>query len=294
MTSFTTNIARTLDRFRNPSFGDILRLYLRALDLQLRPHRKRSGRRQCPAKSAPDRATKRVVISLSTTPARAPHLAATLASLLDQDMKPDRIILAYPRESLRNGRAYPDPATLRLPDGVDVVRCDDHGPATKLIPALALERDALLIIVDDDIAYPSDFVRSLVNAHTRHPAAVCAYRGVMADAATDFRELPHILASNLDHDTPVDIVFGSWGYLLPSWLLAPEAASFANFPASIRWVDDIWLSGILARRGIARFVVPANLYPVEIFNDWRAALSKTTNKNGENDQRAIETFSKDW
>lgn len=154
-----------------------------------------------------------------------------LYCLLDQDMLADRILMAYLQLSLRHGQTYPDPAQLRLPAGVDVVRCPDHGPATKLIPTLALERDTLLIVVDDDVVYPSGFIRTRVGAHARHPDKVCAYRGFLADQTVPFGELHHVLATHIAADTRVDIVFGIWGYLLPSWLLPPEATSFADFPA---------------------------------------------------------------
>jgi len=62
----------------------------------------------------------------------------------------------------------------------------------------------------------------------------------------------------------------------------------------VRFVDDIWVSGHLARAGVLRFVVPAGGLPLETRASGLAALTYGVNKSGENDAIAIRHFAADW
>jgi hypothetical protein len=92
----------------------------------------------------------------------------------------------------------------------------------------------------------------------------------------------------------VDVLFGTWGYLVPPGTLDTAVHDLADHPEHLRWVDDVWISGHLARRGVPRLVVPANEVPIETGNSRRQALTDGPNRSGENDRRAIEMFAADW
>jgi hypothetical protein len=274
------NIGRSLARFRYMPPTAIPAVYARAMRLNFgwaapRPRPPRAGR---------------VVISLSTVPSRVSHLRPVLNSLLDQSEPADRIVLAMPRYSLRERRPYPAIADLRLPRGVEVVETDDLGPATKILPILGLEPDAVVIVVDDDVVYPHRFVETLLAAHRRHPGAALGYRGIRLEPERAFVDHEHVFATAVREDHPVDVLFGTWGYLVPPGALSGDL----TIPAELRWVDDVWVSGQLARRGIARLVVPASEIPVETINAARLSLSGGPNKAGANDRRAIEAFAAHW
>ena len=240
----------------------------------------------------PERA-ERIVVSLTTTPARARNLSRVLAGLLDQSEPPDRIVLALPRRT-RAGLAYPDAAELRLPAGVDVLPCDDEGPATKLLPALTLEPDALVVVVDDDVVYPRGFIAALLDGHRRRPHAAVGFRGVRLRPGARFAELDHVFATGIPQAQPVDVLFGTWGYMLPARALGREVRDFSGAPEALRWVDDIWISGHLARAGVERWVVSSGELPIETSNVWRSALTSGVNASGENDRAGLEYFAADW
>ena len=90
--------------------------------------------RRTPVRLNPPRRRERVVVTLTTTPARAHGLRPVIASLLGQTEQPDRIVLALPRRAM-SGVPYPDIATLNLPAGVETIACDDIGPATTAMAA---------------------------------------------------------------------------------------------------------------------------------------------------------------
>ncbi|MFU0507328.1 hypothetical protein [Pseudaminobacter sp. NGMCC 1.201702] len=234
-----------------------------------------------------------MVVTLTTIPARAKMLAPVLRSLIDQSQPADRIVLALPYRA-RRGQAYPEPETLGLPVGIDVIRCEDEGPVTKLLPALKLEPEAVMIVVDDDVIYPRRFIETLLAEHRRNKVAAIGFRGIRLKEGVAFPALDHVFATGVSKSTQVDVLFGTWGYLVPPHALGNAVHDFSGSPAAVRWVDDVWVSGQLARSGVPRFVVRANELPLETPASFRAALTAGVNRSGENDETALKVFAADW
>lgn len=234
----------------------------------------------------------RVIVALTTIPARTGRIAPALRSLVDQTRPADRVLLAYPDRTWREGIPYPPPPP--LPPGVELMPCADEGPATKLLPALAAEPEAAIIVADDDVIYPVNFVETLLEAHRADPAAALGLRGVALDDDTDPRMWDHVLATAIRAPVAVDILFGTWGYLVPPGAFDDAVFDFTGYPPALRFVDDVWVSGHLARRGIARRVVPARHLPIETGASPVSALTLGPNRSGENDRAAIAAFAEWW
>ena len=240
MTAFGTigrNMTRTIARYRHIGAPQAVSAHLRAAAL-------RRGQEPQP-RPAPSR-QERVVITLTTIPARASGIAPVLQSLRDQSEPADRIVLALPRLSRRTGLPYPSPETLRLPPEIDIIPCTDEGPSTKFLPALAAEPDAVIIVVDDDVIYPVDFIKTLLAAHRGDRSRALGLRGVNINPDIRFPHLPHVFCGALREAHDVDILFGTWGYLLPPHALDAAVKDFSSAPEALRWVDDVWISGHLS------------------------------------------------
>jgi hypothetical protein len=110
---------------------------------------------------------KRCVVSLTTIPDRVNLLSECLNSLDNQSLKPSQIYLQIPKTTL-SGKRF-DLSLLKkihIPSSVKINIIDkDYGPITKLIPVLELEKDpdTYIIIVDDDIIYHKDLIKTLCN-----------------------------------------------------------------------------------------------------------------------------------
>jgi hypothetical protein len=273
---------RALARFRNVGPASLAGTLWRAATIRSR----------AAAAARPER-PERLVVSLTTTPRRARNLAGVLSSLLDQTEPPDRLILALPRES-RSGERYPPARDLKLPAGVDIVPCRDEGPATKLLPALELEPGALVVAVDDDVIYPRSLLATLLREHRLRPQAAIGFRGVRLTPGVAFDELDHVFATGVRAATQVDVLFGTWGYLVPPGALGPEVWRLDAAPEALRWVDDIWFSGHMARRGVERWVARAGELPIETPNVLRSALTASVNADGRNDHAGLRYFAGDW
>jgi hypothetical protein len=177
---------------------------------------------------------------------------------------------------------------------VELLPCDDEGPATKLLPALRAEPDSLLVVADDDMIYPVDFLETLLCAHRDRPAAAIGWRGWRMPPEADPHALDVVRAIDVKRTTAVDVLHGTWGYLLPPGALDEAVHRFEGWPDAARWVDDVWISGHLARRGVARWVAPAAGLPIDCASAAVAALSDGPNRAGENDRIVLRAFAPWW
>lgn len=195
----------------------------------------------------------RLVVTLTTLPGRERLLVRTLMSLGAQSRKPDQIYLWVPR--LRGFQ--PDLSGLNLPVMVDVV--DDLGPATKLLPALKIERDpnTLLVTVDDDVDYPPVMLAELERASKTLPHAAVGFTGwrlVNLDphpTVEHYNEAnPHCKAMH-----PVQVLEGTRGVLYRRGFFADDVFTHLAGEPAFRYHDDIFFGGYLAYRGVSRVVI---------------------------------------
>lgn len=183
------------------------------------------------------------VIALSSIPPRLPRLAPVLTRLLAQRPAPARVLLCLPRTWRRFPGAVNLPA---LPEGVEVVTVpEDYGPATKALGAAPLlaGRIGRLIYCDDDWLMPPGWAAALLGAQRAGEAVAATGYGVT-----------RLRRQGTAREGFADVAQGYSGVLVdPAWLCRPDIAP----PQAARAVDDIWLSGQLARQGVPIRLAPA-------------------------------------
>ncbi len=96
-----------------------------------------------------------IYISISTIPQRLKHLNKSVNSLLNQTRKPDKIFVNIPYTYKRFKETITDNKIPKFDSSVvEVTRCEDCGPGTKLLGSLnKLKKNSLLILADDDHTY---------------------------------------------------------------------------------------------------------------------------------------------
>lgn len=275
-------IRRSVDRFRRIPPWRLTYDALRAWQLL----------REDPVSRPIPQRPERLVVSMTTIPERVGRIRPALRSLLDQSCPADRILLAWPSRSRRTGQLYPTMPD--LPVGIELLHCEDEGPASKLLPVLAVEPATVIVVTDDDVIYPVDFIETLLLAHRADPHAALGWRGWQITPGMDPRDFDHIFATSITTPTDVDVLLGTWGYLVPPGALDEAVYDFNGWPIELRNVDDVWISGHLARRRIPRRIVPSRGLPVETVASAISALTKGPNRSGYNDRVAIEAFSAWW
>ena len=208
------------------------------------------------------------VVSLTSLPSRLPAIENTLKSLLNQTRPPQRILLNLPHYSRREGRDLEVPKFLEHLETVEVVRCEDWGPATKLLPSLErLPKDQMIIVVDDDRIYHANLIEDLERATNLYPDRAWCYSGwVVPKDLTDrpttilgnllMRPPSPVRARRLQQPYPVDIFQGMSGFAVkPSFFPnIKNATDYSKAPEAAFFVDDVWLS---AHCQADRWVLPA-------------------------------------
>lgn len=198
-----------------------------------------------------------IVICLTTIPSRLPQLDATIKSLLYQTRRPARIRLHLPHISKREKTGYDIPNWLQNLKAVEIIRCEDYGPATKLIPALQDQTpDQRLLIVDDDKLYPPDMVYRFHEWAQKHPDEAIGSSGwIVPDDLTDravttlrtWQGVPpaRLKATRIKSKIKVDIIQGHSGYLVKPRFFDPICLvdDYTSGPPEAFFVDDVWISG---------------------------------------------------
>jgi hypothetical protein len=117
-----------------------------------------------------------IFVTLTTSPQRIAHIAPTIDSIMQQSVKPDKIMLNLPHVFKRNNTRFTTlPTFLTDNPYVQINWCEDMGPATKLLGALPAVHnpDAMMIVIDDDIAFYPDFIAKFMRyARTFSEAAL--------------------------------------------------------------------------------------------------------------------------
>lgn len=231
------------------------------------------------------------IISLTTIPPRFAMLGPTLASLLRQKEPADRILLYVPRYYRRfpgYGGGLPE-----VPAGIEIRRPEtDYGPASKVLHAL---RDfdgtgTEILFCDDDRKYYPGWSRIFWRARTERPddaiAPISWEASKFFDSTQASRRQPRAVERNRKRDWRWQIEDAIWqvkdlvgpktegpsprliaraGYrdIFQGYggvLVRPgffDADVFA-IPDVLWAVDDIWLSGMLAKAGTGVWA-PANV-----------------------------------
>jgi len=225
-----------------------------------------------------------LIVSLSSIPPRFDKLGPTLDCLLNQTAPVDRIILHIPETY----RRFPDwDGTLPdVPSGVEIARVPaDIGPATKILYAARAFRgqDVDLLLCDDDRRYKPHWAQAFLDARAEHPDAAIAIAGFEADRygqsqmqnrpqpraktrsrAKDLRFQAKMVREFLFPPVqrkylrePTRVLFRHSGYVdcfegFGGVLVKPDFFDDACFdiPDVVWAVDDVWLSGCLARKHV--------------------------------------------
>lgn len=227
------------------------------------------------------RRTLPLIVTLASTKDRiAYELPLTLVSLLKQETQPDAIYLHFPQEAEVEIRAlmreHVMPKLEREPNAalIEVFYLPDIGPSAKFSHTIErfknMRTDTILAVCDDDHLYPGDWLTTLYAYHSLHPTHAAALRGyrVAKDGTWGFhgRDADNVIHGwNILQPFQVNLITAGEGYMLRAhWFSQVDLKNYSNAPKGARYVDDIWMSGNLAKLSIPRFVVPSRNLQLDI------------------------------
>jgi hypothetical protein len=192
-----------------------------------------------------------VVISLTAIPARLNTLHIVVESLLNQTMKPDRLVV-WLSEYDREGRKVLDKNNLpsellgQCKRGLQIEFCEDLRSYRKLLPVMKLYPDCAIVTADDDTIYPKSWLEVLYEKHLEWPDCVVCYRGVKIgfDGEGEFRLYKDW--QEYDKVEPSYFLFpqGGEGTIYPVGTFSEEAFDEKIYLNICLTADDVWFKAM--------------------------------------------------
>jgi len=112
-----------------------------------------------------------IYVSISTIPQRLKNLNETVESLLKQTQRPNKIFINIPYKYERFSEVIEDSQIPKFDnDIVEITRCEDCGPGTKLLGSLnKVKKNSLLILADDDHVYRNYMIEKFFYFYSKAP-----------------------------------------------------------------------------------------------------------------------------
>jgi glycosyltransferase involved in cell wall biosynthesis len=236
------------------------------------------------------------VVCLTSYGRRARLVHIAIESIARGKVRPRRLILWLDEES--NPRR-PSRALRRLQRrGLEIRRCANLGPHKKWFPYVSTKpSDGLpLVTADDDAMYPPYWLEGLIDAARRHPRDIIGYRIREMTFTGPGRPAPYSSWPLSSGGLPrrANFVTGVSGVLYPASFLEHLAAEGRGFTETSPRADDIWLTSVAIRHGVAIRQVgqEAAEFP-HIPGTWSSALAKSNVGDGSNDRQLLATFTEE-
>lgn len=225
------------------------------------------------------------IISFTTIPNRINRIKPMVDSLLNQTIKPDEIVLWVAENYKRvEGENIEIPNFLKY-SGIRIEVCEDKGPFTKLFYSLKeewLNKENIIITVDDDVTYPPKWFENLINASIENPNSSIGYRGrELMGNKLNYNSSKLYLGSPSLIPKKVDIITGTWGALYKPKFFNEDIFNHKLIDSNF-FVDDIWITGNLVKNNIERIIIKnVGIKPIigvsNIDSLW--SLNKLSNNN---------------
>ena len=112
-----------------------------------------------------------IYVSISTIPQRIKNIRESVESLLKQTRKPDKIFINIPFKYERFSETIDDKQIPKFDNNiVEITRCEDCGPGTKLLGSLnKFEKNSLVILADDDHIYEDYMIDKFAYFNSKAP-----------------------------------------------------------------------------------------------------------------------------
>lgn len=158
----------------------------------------------------------------------------------------------------------------------------------KLVPALHDFPEAIIVTVDDDVAYDRHLLRDLLRLHTQYPDAVLAHRAKRIQLGAPYRQWKkyrwYDFVFKRIHRGFLNLQTGVAGVLYPPHALKPEMLDETLFTRLAPTADDIWFWAACVAQGTPIIPVPFGLNKPRGLGKPKTLSLKTKNFKGQTDR----------
>lgn len=185
-----------------------------------------------------------IIISLTSFPARIDTVWITIQTLLNQTVKPKKVILWLAEEQFINKeKGLPQKLLKQKEYGLTIRFCDDLRSHKKYFYAMQQYPECAIITVDDDIFYPETLVEELQNLSKKYPDTVCctwAHEITLEnDGIAAYRKWKYGVKGYEPSRKIIPI--GCGGVLYPASILPMETFEKETIKKICLNSDDLWL-----------------------------------------------------
>ena len=224
-----------------------------------------------------------IIISLTSYRERFSELPITLYSLLNQSLKPDRIIL-WLDEECEDLTYLPYEISQFIKNGLEIRFVKDIGSYTKAIYAFKELSNAIIVTADDDMYYPTDWLKKLYLSYIANPEDIHVHRAHRVKINIPYEKWEkHIKEESARYD---NFITGVGGVLYPPNCFSREVLREDVFLKNAPKADDIWfwVMALVHNRKIR--IVQNHIKTLITTNIFKQLFSNTLykeNKRGAND-----------
>ena len=204
--------------------------------------------------SPPLKSASKIIISLTSFPARIDRIWLVIETLLRQTYKPHKIVLWLANSQFHGVESLPGNLRKLQQKGLEIRFCEDLRSHKKYFYAMQDYPEFNVITVDDDTFYPEDLVEGLVECSEHHPGLVCcnlAHQIVSRDG---------MVSNYADWISGFDALQGPSAYLVPrgcegvlypSGTLDQRAFDRDAIERLCPIADDLWLKAMSTLNGVS-------------------------------------------
>ena len=230
---------------------------------------------------------KPIIVSLTSYEDRFSDLPKTIYSLLNQTLRPDRIIL-WLDERGDDLTTLPYEITRFIKNGLEIRFVKDIGPYTKVVYAFKEFYESIIVTADDDIYYPKNWLKYLYLSYVSNQDDIHCHRAHRVGLKYG-KILPYenwekqVEEESARYD---NFLTGAGGVLYPPKCFSNEVLREDVFLKYAPSADDIWLWVMALVHGKKIRVVKNHYKTLISTNLFRQIFGKTlysVNKDGQND-----------
>lgn len=187
-------------------------------------------------------AESQIIVSLTTYPARIQSVYSAIASLLQQTMKPCKVILWLAEEQFSQHELPADLERLKK-RGLEICFCEDLKPHKKYYYAMQKYPDHYILTADDDIFYPENHIERLWKGHEKYPnAVICHWSHLIGmEGEEKFQPYDEWIDNHEGIPSYATLAVGCNGVLYPPGSLPKEAFEKERIAQHALYTDDLWL-----------------------------------------------------
>lgn len=230
----------------------------------------------------------KIIVSLTSFPARIDKVHLCIKSLLVQSVKPDYIVIYLGRDEFK-GKSLPTNLTSLFKYGVEVRFREDLKPHKKYFYSMQEFPDSIIITVDDDVYYRPNLIKDLLNAHLKHPNCVICTRAHKMRIKNN-ELLPYnswdYETKEIKKESKLLFATGVGGVLYPPHVLSNETFNIDVIKRTCLKQDDVWLKFMEILSNVKVLAIPSTKtkYVVGIWNSEEINLNSMNVGQRKNDE----------